>query len=435
MRAAEGPATFSVDYVVTIRADDPTHARVRWLLAGIDEITTFRLVFRDDRATDVRGTGRLEHDGRTVRWTPGGPYAHLDYTVTLARARPPARYDSWAAPDWVATRALNLFPEINVTFRPSADAARARATLSFHLPPGWQAVAPGARIGPERFAVEEPGKRFARPRGWWLLGTHVARRRRTIAGAEVTVAVAPGSALDARKLLRLYARTMPLLAAVLGPPPPRLLVVSAGDPMWHGGLSGEDSFFVHGHLPLRSPDRTSTYLHELFHVWAPLTPARDGHWVSEGLAEYYSLALQHRAGLLSDDGFARGLDLFARYGRWGVDLAQTADPKVLDDSAPLVMWGLDRAIREASGDRAGLDDAVREIVREPGPIGTTAFLRAVNHAAGRDLAPAFGRLVHQGVAPARGSSGPREAQSDSSARRRSRKRRSGSCCVRASARA
>src|SRR5207245_2885649 len=82
--------------------------------------------------------------------------------------------------------------------------------------------------------------------------------------------------------------------------PPRLLVVSAPDPMWHGGLSGEDSFFVNGHIPLRSADKTSTYLHELFHVWQPFRPGPDGHWIAEGLAEYYSLALPHRAGRLSD---------------------------------------------------------------------------------------------------------------------------------------
>src|SRR5439155_1575638 len=138
-----------------------------------------------------------------------------------------------------------------------------------------------------------------RPRGWFALG-RIARHSRLIAGLPVTVAVAPGSALDARRLLRLYARTLPLLASVLGPPPPRLLVVSAPDPMWHGGLSGEDSFFVNGHIPLRSADKTSTYLHELFHVWQPFRPKADGRWISEGLAEYYSLALQHRAGRLSD---------------------------------------------------------------------------------------------------------------------------------------
>src|SRR2546427_2618800 len=51
------------------------------------------------------------------------------------------------------------------------------------------------------FAVDEPGKRFDRPRGWFLLG-RIARHRRRIGGMEVTVASAPGSGLDARRLDR-----------------------------------------------------------------------------------------------------------------------------------------------------------------------------------------------------------------------------------------
>src|SRR5438445_476378 len=287
--------TFSVDYVVSIRRGDPGHARVRWLLAGIDEIESFRLVFRDGRTSRVTGTGTLAWHDRTLLWTPGGPYAHLAYTVTIA--------------------------------------------------------------------------------------------------------VAPGSALDPRRLLRLYARTVPLLESVLGPPPPRLLVVSAPDPMWHGGLSGEDSFFVNGRIPLRSPDKTSTYLHELFHVWQPFRPKADGRWISEGLAEYYSLALQHRAGRLSDRSFARGIRLFARYGRWGADLSRTRHPAVLNNSAPLVMWWIDQEIRRLTGGRHTLDDAVRALVNEHARLSTASFLRAVNRTADRDFTPLFRRHVYRGERP------------------------------------
>src|SRR3989442_1712798 len=49
---AEHHATFSVDYVVRISRRDPSRAHVRWLLAGIDEIRSFRIVFRDDRMAD-----------------------------------------------------------------------------------------------------------------------------------------------------------------------------------------------------------------------------------------------------------------------------------------------------------------------------------------------------------------------------------------------
>ena len=55
--------------------------------------------------------------------------------------------------------------------------------------------------------------------------------------------------------------------------------------MWHGGISGENSFYMHGSRPLRTPDKTSPYLHELFHVLQPFRPAGDADWLMEGLAE------------------------------------------------------------------------------------------------------------------------------------------------------
>jgi predicted metalloprotease with PDZ domain len=169
--------------------------------------------------------------------------------------------------------------------------------------------------------------------------------------------------------------------------------------MWHGGLSGEDSFFVNGHIPLRSADKTSTYLHELFHVWQPFRPAPDARWVAEGLAEYYSLVLQQRAGRLSETSFARGITLFARYGHWGVDLTRTHDAAALNNSAPLVMHRLDREIRSASEGRRSLDDAVRQLARDGGRITTSSFLRVVNRAAGRDLTALFTRHVTRGEEP------------------------------------
>jgi predicted metalloprotease with PDZ domain len=400
--AAEAPPSYSVDYVVRIASGDPTHAEVRWLLAGIDEIRGFRLVFRDDRFTDVSGTGRFEWHGRTLHWTPGAPYAHLRYRVALPRRRPPGpHFDSWAEGDWIATRALHLFPEINVDFRSGADAARSRARIVFQLPRGWKAASALAPAAGGGFVVREPGKQFDRPRGWFLLG-RIARHRRPIAGMEMTVATAPGSALDVRALFRLYGRTVPLLAGLLGPPPPRLLVVSAPDPMWRGGLSGEDSFFVNGRIPLRSADKTSTYLHELFHVWQPFRAGRDGRWVTEGLAEYYALALPRRAGRLSERSFRRGIAFFRRYGRWDVDLSRTREAAALNNSAPLVMEWIDHEIARLSEGRRSLDDAVRLLASEGGTVTTASFLRAVNQAAGRDLTPLFRRHVRRGEPPPAG---------------------------------
>lgn len=397
--AAVAAPTFSVDYLVRISSRDPTRAHVHWQLSGIDEIEGLRLVFRDERTTAVQGSGRLEWHGRTCRWTPGRPYAHLRYTVTIDRRRPPgAHFDSHADAEWIATRALHLFPEINVTFRSGAEAAGSRARLVFRLPRGWRTATALEPLDDGAYRVEEPGKRFARPRGWFLLG-RLARHRRRIAGAEVTVALAPGSTLDPRALFRLYERTMPLLVELLGPPPPRLLVVSAPDPMWHGGLSGEDSFFVNARIPLRSSDRTSMYLHELFHVWQPFRPGPDGHWIAEGLAEYYSLALPFRAGRLPARAFARGLELFGRYGRWDLDLSRTRVPEALNNSAPLVMHRIDQAMRRATDGRRSLDDAVRLLARTHPHVTTASFLSAVNRTTGRDFTSLFRRHVYRGARP------------------------------------
>ena len=397
--ATETKTSFSVDYIVRISPRDPTHAHVRWLCAGIDEIASFRLVFRDDRARDVSGSGRLAWRGRTLDWTPGGPYAHLRYTIAIDHPRPPGpRLDSHAARDWIATRALHLFPEINVTFRSGAEHARGRARLLLRLPRGWRAAAAAPPLDRDTFVVDEPGKRFARPRGWFLLG-HIARHHRTIGGIAVTVATAPSSGLDVERLFALYDHAIPLLAGLLGPPPARLLVVSAPDPMWHGGLSGEDSFFVNSRIPIRSKDRTSSYLHELFHVWQPFRPGPDAHWVAEGLAEFYSLALQHRAGRLSDRGYARGLALFARYGRWHTDLSHARVAAALNNSAPLVMAWIDWEIRRATDGRRSLDDAVAALARGGGTVSTASFLRAVNRAAGRDFTRLFRRHVYRGEMP------------------------------------
>src|SRR5205814_916822 len=152
--------TYSVDYLVRVSRRDPGRAHVRWLLAGIDEIRSLRLVFRDDRFADLSGTGTLARDGRTVVWTPGGPYAHLGYTVAIDHRRPPgARFDSHAARDWIATRALYLFPEINVSFREGTREAASRARLVFRLPRGWHSAAALAPLEENVFAVDEPGKR------------------------------------------------------------------------------------------------------------------------------------------------------------------------------------------------------------------------------------------------------------------------------------
>jgi hypothetical protein len=391
--AAEAPRpTFSVDYLVRISKQTPNRAKVRWELAGIDEIDALRLGFRDERAHGVRGTGRLDWQGRTLTWRPGQPYAHLEYEVTIDRHRPPGgpHYDSFAGDGWILTRALALFPSIAVEWKPEARHATSRARLLFRLPQGWKSATIGERLGDDVFEVAQANARFDRPRGWIALGDLQLADRR-IGGTTVT--------LDVPAVVRLWEQTLPLLAEVLGPPPPRLLVVSAPDPMWRGGISGERSFYVHADTPFRSRDATSTWLHELFHTWQPFRPKADGRWIAEGLAEYYTLVLQRRAGELSAAGFARGVRSFVHNGLWEIDLSRSHAAAALNNSAPAVMYALDREIARLTAGRRTLDDAVRQLADGGGALTTATFLRAITRTAGKDLTPFFRRHVFRGLPP------------------------------------
>jgi hypothetical protein len=223
---------------------------------------------------------------------------------------------------------------------------------------------------------------------------------RSIAETRVEIVRAPGSDLPSEKILNLYAKTLPMLQGLHGGSPKRLLIASAGDPMWRGGISGKDSFYLHGDRPLRTPDRTSPPLHELFHVLAPFRTGSDGRWVTEGLAEYYSLALQHRAGILNDHRFERGLELFLRHGAWNVDLTKVQTLAATNNSAPLIMHALEAEIRKATNESKNLDDVVRELGQRPDRVTTAGLLGAIRTITdGKNFTAFFQRHIFSGRPP------------------------------------
>lgn len=392
--------TYSIEYQVRIAERNPTVARVRWELAGIDEIRRIRLTLREDRFYDFSGTGSLERRGNDLIWTPGSPYAHLEYKARLRTRHGATKgFDSYSTSEWVITRAQALFPATHVTFKTGiVPEPRSRSRVLFFLQPGWRSYSAMEEISPGVFQADRGHQRLDRPTGWLALG-RLGVAERTIGGIRVVIAKAPGSSFDAQGALDLYSRTLPRLSELLRFRPARILVVSGPDPMWRGGLSGESSFFLHGDRPIRTPDRTSPLLHELFHLLARFHPAADAHWLSEGLAEIYSLELQHRVGLLDDAGFRRGLRFFAEYGLWHVNLTAQADNAATNNSAPLVIWAIDHAIRRMTDGRRSLDDVVQELSGRQGRLSTADFLRTVNSVAGRNFTPFFQRHVYAGEPP------------------------------------
>jgi hypothetical protein len=384
---------------VRISTTQPTIAEVRWDLAGAEEVRRFRLRLDGNRFSDFSGTGRLEEDGDDLVWTPGGPYAHLRYRARLRHRRhTDSGYDSYATDRWVVTRTQDLFPRTRIAVRKDGPRARSRSRVRFRLPPGWKSVAAMEEIGPGEFRPIHRGGLLDRPTGWLALGD-LTIVQRTVGETTIEIVKTPGSGMDAEGLADLYTRALPLFPSLIGALPRSLLVVSAPDPMWRGGLSGEHSLYLHGDRPLRTPDHTSPALHELFHVVASFRPAADARWISEGLAEFYSLELQRRLGAVSGDEFRRGLRLFERYGRWHVDLTAEKSGAVTNNSAPLVMYAIDRSLRRGSDDQRTVDAVVFELSRQAGPVSTAKFLRVVNQVSGRNFTPFFQRHVYAGEPP------------------------------------
>lgn len=397
---ANSKASFTIDYIVTITRDDPKSAQVRWELSGIDEIDDIRLRFSPDRFDGFSASGSLEQGSGFIRWVPGAPYAHLSYRVRIDHSRgQQQRYDSYAAADWVVTRARDLFPRILLNYTPRGkQPPKSRARLVFRLPSGWRSATPHEALTPDTYLLTDPGKVLDRPHGWIALGK-IETNQREIAGTMVEVARVPGSMLQPADLFRLYETALPVVQRLCAHVAERILVVSAPDPMWHGGISARDSFYLHGSRPLRTPDKTSPYLHELFHVMQPYKPAADADWIEEGLAEYYSLELQRRAGLLDASDFRRGLRYFERYGLWGVDLTKQQDNAATNNSAPLVMYAIDQRILRATAGTRRLDDAVIAIAKRGRQVDTATFRRAVEAVAGRKFSVFFRRHVIEGTPP------------------------------------
>jgi hypothetical protein len=391
--------TFSIDYIVAISAKAAAVAHVRWELTGIEEVKALRLRFPADRLTHFRGSGKFEPVDGGLLWEPGGPYAHLTYRVTINHLRGQhRRFDSYAARDWIVSRAHDLFPRIDIECRPDAPPAKSRARLIFRLPRGWRSAAALTAAGPDTYRLDEPGRILDRPRGWFALGKFTLDRQE-IAETMVQLARMPGSTLQAQDLFHFLTTTLPPLKRLLLADPETLLLISAPDPMWHGGISGEHSFYMHAGRPLRTPDKTSPWLHEMFHVFQPYKPAPDADWIEEGLAEFYSLELQRRAGLIDAAAYARALGYFERFGLWNVNLTQQQDNAATNNSAPLVMYALDQRIQRVTAGKRRLDDVVTELAQKGGEVDTARFLRTVNLVSGKNFTKFFDRHVAHGAPP------------------------------------
>jgi hypothetical protein len=322
------------------------------------------------RFKSFSGDGEIERDGDFVTWTPPAAGGRMTYTVDLENERNDGRFDSLITQQWALFRVDDAFPPARVRHRAGA---RSRSTLKVSSPKGWTVITPFAERPAGGYVVDNPDRAFDRPTGWLIAGK-LGRRKDMIGGIDVSVAAPVGTGVERISMLALLRWTLPYLARELAELPPRISIVSAGDPMWRGGLSAPNSVFVHADRPLLSENATSTLLHEVVHVVMPVPTRRDHDWIDEGIAEYATLRLLRDSNTISAKRFDKALAGFAERGEAVETLLTPAASGAVRARAVTIIAALDAEIEKLTDGSKNIFDLVRAVQAADEPLDADALL-------------------------------------------------------------
>jgi hypothetical protein len=350
-----------VDYLVEFRPDDGTAGVTITLEPGQDGAITLDFAMDPRRYSGISGDGTLElGEGRAV-WQPPREGGSLRFEYRIDKQRRNGGYDARMTRDWAIVRGDHLVPPARARF---PAGVRTRARLHFDLPEGWSAVETPYVRDPddEVIEIDNPERRFVRPVGWIIAGD-LGIRREWLEGMEMAVAAPKGEAKRRNDILAFANMLAAEFKAAFGQLPPKLLVVGAGDPMWRGGLSGPNSMYLHADRPLVSENGSSTLTHELVHVVTRIGGRGDDRWIGEGIAEYYSVELMRRAGLITERRAQLAFEWKERRSREVKTLSAPRSSGPRTDRAVTLFAELDREIRELSKEEYDLDDLVQRLMR------------------------------------------------------------------------
>jgi predicted metalloprotease with PDZ domain len=186
----------------------------------------------------------------------------------------------------------------------------------------------------------------------------------------------------------------------------------------HGAnASAHPASFVMALNPADPLDEASLYetiAHELVHEWLRLDgPPEEVTWFGEGAADYYSLVLPHRAGMLTDEPFLRAVNLAARecYANPRRDLTLGEAQRLFFSDffahrlpyarGMFYLADLDERLRSATCGDHSVDDVVRGVVlsrREGERVGIREWCARVEAVLGDAEMPVLESQVFKGAA-------------------------------------
>ena len=309
----------------------PAHEHIA-LLGGDGELLTF----------DERVHWQLPASGGTLRWR-----------AQVHSERGDKTFDALLRANWGVFRMEDIIPRARAR---TLKGAESRTTMTFDLPPAWSVITEYSAID-DPVVVDRAKRRFDQPTGWVAIGD-LGVRRETIAGMHVVVAAPTEHGARRMDILALLNWTLPELVAILPDALPRLTIVSAGEPMWRGGLSGPASFYIHADRPLISENATSALLHEVMHTALRVRPRSGFDWIAEGLAEYYSIELLRRGNAITAKRAATAMQEQNEWSSKTDSLCGDSSTAETTALAVTVLARLNRELTAASNGEASLDNVL-----------------------------------------------------------------------------
>ncbi len=334
-----------------------------------------------ERYLDVQGDGEIVRAGERVAWTVPDDGGELRYRYRIDKRRRDGGFDARITPDWTLVRLDHLVPPLRARLTRDTDA---RARLFVDLPAGWSNVDTQylrSRDGAS-FVIVDPRQRFDRPTGWLIAGD-VGTRREQIHGMEVSVGAPKGDPMRRNEYIAFINIVAPEMLAAFDSLPKKMLIVGAGDPMWRGGLSGPRSLYLHSERPILSENGTSTLIHELVHVVTRVRGEVGDDWIAEGLAEFYSIELMRRSGLLTEARADKAFDWMRNHGKAIKTLHAERSFGPRTARAVTLFRALDAEIRQRTRDAQSLDDLVRALMALKRRIATTDLRGSVQTLTGQ----------------------------------------------------
>ncbi len=356
---ALGPLTYAMSYEVR---PDPANGTAQITLTLNQSSALLReMTMRvNPRTSRYRADGKLDVGVDEVSWQPPANGGAISWQVSVAHQRNAGGYDAWLDKQWGLFRAEDIIPRASTRTRKGASS---ETQLTFFLPAEWSVITQYYGVN-NQFEINNRARRFDQPSGWIVMGV-LGVRRENIAGVRIAIAGPVDTGVRRMDTLALLRWTLPEVSRLFSDMPARLTIVSAGAPMWRGGLSAPQSMFVHSSRPLISENATSTLLHEVMHLLLRLSGV-DGHdWIVEGLAEYYSLEMLHRSGTISDKRYAIAKADTAKWAKSATDLCLPVSSGATTALAVTLFGALDTELKERTDGTASLDEVAR-ILRHSG---------------------------------------------------------------------